>query len=117
MRSKLILSLALGTMLGLQSDPAMAQDGAVAPVLAEHRYRFALNSELSEYTEKLFLESMLGFDTNMKVAIDRSEHYMKVLTYVPVDPQAIVSLASQFGVTLVPRRVITEHDGTYMIQD
>ena len=117
MRSKLILSLALGTVLGLHRDPTMAPDGAVAPVLAEHRYRFALNSELSAYTEKLFLESMLGFDTNMKVAIDRSEHYMKVLTYVPVDPQAIVSLASQFGVTLVPRRVITEHDGTYMIQD
>lgn len=117
MQLKLLTSLALGTMLWVNSDPVMAQDGAQTPVLAEHRYRFALNSELSEYTEKLFLESMLGFDPNMKVSIDRSEHRMKVLAYVPVDPQAIVALASQYGVTLVPRRVVVDHDGTYLIQD
>ena len=117
MHLKLLTSLALGLLLGIQSDPAIAQETAVAPVLAEHRYQFALSSDLSGSTEKVFIESMLGFDPNMKVAIDRSEHRMKVLAYVPVDPHAIVSLASQFGVALVARRELTEHDGTYMTQD
>ncbi len=117
MRSIFLPSLAITMAMALAPDVARAQDAPPQQVFSEHRYQFALSGELSIYTEKLLVESLLGFDPNMRIAIDRTAQSMKVLAYVPVDPQAMVSLATQFGVTIVPRRLVMEHDGTYSIQD
>ncbi len=105
------------TLTGLLSCLGLCSAQAQQAGVAEHRYRFAFQGEMSTYTEKVLLESLLNLDLNMKVAVDRVDHQMKVLAYVPVDPQAIVTLASQYGVALVPRRTVTDHDGTYSTHD
>lgn len=82
---------------------AVAQD-AVQQVEEEHRYQFTVPSDLSTYTEKVLLEAISGFDPRMHVDIDRPINLMKVLAYQPIDPQAVVSLAAQYGVTITQRR-------------
>lgn len=95
----LTLLLALAALTGRAQE---AQEGE------EHRYRFHVNDDVSAYTEKLLLESMAGFDPAMRVDIDRPSRQMKVLAYRALDPQAMVDLAAQFGVSLTPRRLHPE---------
>lgn len=70
----------------------------------EHRYQFQVAGEVSPQTEKVLLESMSGFDPAMRVNIDRPTQLMHVLAYRPLEPQAVVDLATQFGVSLTYRR-------------
>ena len=91
-------------LLAFCTLPAAAQD-AVALLEEEHRYQFTVPGNLSPYTEKVLLEAISGFDPRMRVDIDRPINLMKVLAYQPIDPQAVVSLAAQFGVVLTPRRI------------
>lgn len=70
----------------------------------EHRYQFQVAGEVSPQTEKALLESMSGFDPAMRVNIDRPTQMMHVLAYRPLDPQAMVALAGQFGVALTYQR-------------
>ena len=94
----------LGLLLAI-SIPAFAKAQDVANGgEAEHRYQFDVPPSLSAYTEKLFVEAMTGFDPNMKINVDRPTRIMKVLAYRPLDPDAVIHLAAQFGVAITERR-------------
>lgn len=70
----------------------------------EHRYLFRLDNAVSPYNEKLFSEALLGFDPAMRVLFDRPYAQLKLLTYRPVDPHSVISLAAQLGITLSAKR-------------
>jgi len=93
-------------LLLLAATAGQAQQ--LAFIEQEHRYQFAVAGELAPQTEKALLESMSGFDPGMRVNVDRPTQLMHVLAYRPLDPQAVVALATQFGVSLTYRRPRTE---------
>ena len=92
----LALSFALPAALRAQSKEAIIEQ--------EHRYQFTLNGEMSLYQEKVLVEQMSFSDARMRVDIDRPQHLMKVLSYRPIDPQSVVELAAQQGLSIAPRR-------------
>ena len=97
----IILSLLLLAALAVHAQQ-------LAFIEQEHRYQFQMAGEVSPQTEKVLLESMSGFDPAMRVNIDRPTQLMHVLAYRPLDPQAVVALATQFGVALTYQRPRTE---------
>ncbi|MCC6939582.1 MAG: hypothetical protein IT226_15295 [Flavobacteriales bacterium] len=74
----------------------------------EHRYQFTVSGAIDAQAEKIMVEAISGFDPRMHVDIDRPYNLMKVLTYQPVDAEAMVVVAAQFGVTLSTRRIELE---------
>lgn len=77
---------------------------ANVPHEEEHRYHFHLDNPVSAYSEKVFSEALLGFDPAMRVLFDRPYAQLKLLAYQPVDPQSVINLAGQLGISLRPRR-------------
>lgn len=104
----LALAMALPAALRAQSADVLIEE--------EHRYQFVLQGEMSPYQEKLLVEQMAFSDPRMRVDVDRPQHLMKVLAYRPLDPQSIVALAAQQGVSLAPRRRFVDPSPAHLPQ-
>lgn len=97
------IGLILFSICALQSMRGLGQQATVLHE-EEHRYLFHLNNAVSASSEKLFSEAVIGFDPAMRVLFDKPYAQLKLLAYRPVDAQAVISLAGQFGISLSPRR-------------
>ncbi|MBK9175444.1 MAG: hypothetical protein IPM46_03725 [Flavobacteriales bacterium] len=97
------IGLVLFIICALQPMRGLGQQAAV-PHDEEHRYLFHLHNEVGAQNEKLFSEALLGFDPAMRVLFDRPYAQLKLLAYRPVDPQSVISLAGQLGISLSPKR-------------
>lgn len=117
MRNSLLLSIALTTGFGLCSNGSLAQEGQPQQVAAEHRYFFSCQGVTDDFTEKKLGEALRGLDPEMVVSIDRDALLMKLIAQYTLNTSEVVSLASQYGVVLVPRRVTGIRDGAYTFQD
>jgi hypothetical protein len=98
----------LALCLNLFADPARAQDGKSAGIGSEHRYRFAWEGELSSLQEKLITESIVRFDPEMRVVVDRQERALKLLAYHPLQESTVRAAAAEHGIVLRVRRESTE---------
>lgn len=96
--------LLLAALLLLPCSELAAQIVPPPQMGAENRYLFTWNGELSGFQEKLLIGSFLGFDPEMRVNVDRATSTLKLLAYVPVDPEELRSVAAQHGVALLPGR-------------
>lgn len=79
-------------------------------IRGEHRFQFVLDSDLSAYQEKTLVEQITGLEPEMHVSIDRETRLLKVLAYLPIDPQEVVALGAQNGVSLTVRRRWADSD-------
>ena len=82
---------------------AAAQDQH--PLLEEeNRYQFTAPDTIDPAIAKSMLGAITDLEPRMHINIDHADHLIKVLAYQPIDPEAVVAIAAQFGVTLINRR-------------
>ena len=93
----LFRSSALALFLCLIAQHAVAQGGA------EHQYTLFMHGVESGMQEKILTETIIGFDPEARVAIDREEHLMAVRSRQELDIPAIQEMVSQWGITFTVR--------------
>lgn len=102
--TSLFRTSALALFLSLFVHSALAQGAA------EHQYTFALQGVQGGMQEKQLIETVIGFDPEARVALDRENDLMAVWSRQELDVVAMQQVIAQWGITITVRD-LKDRDG------